>query len=587
MWRAQMPTNCSVEATMYLGGANALAQFGYLGWTRGGVYARVTGGSLLGDATVDVRISAPTCYYFECYLSGANLVFEVGAITGGTRTAYQSVSAPGLSIDVTRPIGLRLDVWNFSGVPILWCWISNIRYNGVDVTNFLLFAPFITDLTGTAVTGQGRAGFSVPQDLSSLGFSLRGKIVSFQVREITGISGSNLPIYADPTLRDEFLRQQGGQGFLVTSDFGIPSPSVQSFFTGDQHTLGGAELLVYPTTTLSELPHATGTSTTATTLQVFHSLRPPDDSRSQTPEVQFNLIVSGSSGTSAETGAGVIAHASGGSGIGPTLFGYMALAVRIQTGIQTWRVDLYRVRFGALELLATGPGTISAGSASADILIALEISPAPGTPSLDGPVRMRVLAGTPGSNAQTLTVQSVPGVAADGAYIIDSSADRITSGGEGMVFYAQNSTHQIRFEQWNQGTLIDPPDTQNDLPSVVLDAEPEATEELTDYCDVVLPITAKFEWQNQAVRCESGHVWTLAHEKEPRRVWQGVETRPMTKTKRDAFLAFWREHRQAFLFTDAIKGATYSVRGIEATLDEQRLFKNTHVFRFDMEELRS
>lgn len=593
LWRVQPSLSVSTEAHFYLGGASALAQFAYLGWTRSGVLARTHSGSLSDDGTIDARIVAPSCYYFEAYLSGANIVFEVGRILLGVRTAYNSVAVSGSLVDVTAPIGLRLDVVDVGGFQVLFCWITAVRFGGVSyAAPIKLFGnDLLIDLTGSAITTQGRSGFVAGQDVISAPFNLRTKVVFFQVRAITGLDGSNLPILGDVTLRDEFERQAIGEAYRDTNDFGVPGDSVQSCFLGDQLTENGTELLVYPTTTLSELPHCIGTSTSATTIYYLGSQRPPDNARNQTPEVGFDLIVSGTSGSTPRTGAGVAVHWTGTVTFGPTVFCYMAIVYRLQTGIQTWHIDLYRVRFGALELLASGAPTFSTASAGSAIRCALEVSPAPNTPSLDGPVRLRVLAGAPGVSEQTLTLQpGYPGVAADGAYIIDSSADRITSGGEGMVFYAQNTTHQIRFTEWDQGTLVDPPTAQNDLPPVPLDAEPTATETINDFAQFVLPITFRTEWETQATRAESGHLWTLKHEVNPRRYWSAVRTRPMTKAKRDAFLAFWREHGKpggAFFFRDDIKGATYTVRAVEASLAETRLFYNAHEFTFDMEELRA
>jgi hypothetical protein len=64
----------------------------------------------------------------------------------------------------------------------------------------------------------------------------------------------------------------------------------------------------------------------------------------------------------------------------------------------------------------------------------------------------------------------------------------------------------------------------------------------------------------------------------------------MTRADADDFLDFWRAHAtpgRAFTYTDEIKGETYTVRAVAASLEEDRLFKDSIVYRFDMEELRT
>lgn len=606
LWRDDMPQDCSVEAWFSMGGAASLGVFSALTVHRFGLYARVSGGTRSGAGTDLPVVDNPTAIGIECTFDASNpssvkLRFDGQYWNGGTPTAlglFQVTllpSANGYIIDVTQPLGLRLDVMTIAGFFIVWGWIINITANGTSYSEPLLI--FNNGAASpSALLSAGRAGFVLGRDRQdpvwAVPTQVRSQIHYFQVREITGLDGSTgRPIYGDVILRDEF--QRASTGVLKTNAAGLTGRTVQSGYFGDQHANDSPGILTYTGTSTSDRPAIAGTSTSAATVGSIMSMRLPDNPRIQHPQLRFNLNLStGSAGTSNELGAGVWVHASGVDANGTDSNGYAALLMRVTGGSPSWRFDLFRIRSGAYELIAQHAASFMSGvSTTSTVYVALEVTPLPGTPSLDGPVRLRVRGGTSFSDI-TMTVQpGFPGIAADGDYIIDSSSDRITSGAEGLFFIQQNGTYRAVFQESSQGTLIDPPATQNDLPSIALDSEPTATVNIGTVAEFVLPIESRDEWFTLgSTRVESGHLWTMAQESSPRRVWRGVETRPMTKTARDAFLAFWRVHGKpgaAFFYTDAIKGETYTVRALEGSLREDRLFKNAHVFRFDMEELRT
>lgn len=620
LWRERISTeDCSTEAWFTLPQAALLGTLGATLLKPVGVLARVSGGATGGSGTTS-SIGNVTGYLFELTLnvgtpSNPRLSFTLYKYVLGTPSALANytnvpiVPAPsGLIVDLTKPIGLRLDVFSFSStVNVLTAWISNINVNGNtfnDVNVFelqgLAAGAVVDDVTANPeLSARGRSGIALAEDQLDANWNIlvAPKVQFFQVKTITGLDGGTfLPIYGPVEVRDEFVRQNSLASLSVTNDFGKVGKSVQSGWFGDMHEATSVNVLGYPTTSLSALAQVAGTTTTGATTYYLISQRPPTDTRRQTPRVRFNLSLSGSTGSQNELGMGVMVHAQSFKASGSAnvdAMGYAAFAVCTPgagPGI-LWRFDLYRVRQGALELLATGNGTfLAAVTAGATIRVELEATPLPGSPTLDGPVRLKVAGGASGFADQTLTLQGIAGVAADGDYIIDSSSERITSGGEGIVFIEQNGTHVAQIQEWSEGTLVDAATTQNDLPNVAIGAEPTATESLNDYCRVVTPIESKGERFVVAARADSGHTWRLAFEETPRRYWRGVETFPMSTDARDDFLAFWRVHGvpgAAFFFTDENLQATYTVRAVEGTLDEDRLAFDTHVFRFDMEELRT
>lgn len=621
LWRDIVPRDVSVEVwtaqpQVVVGGV-----FGAAAFKRIGVLARVSGGVTGGSGQI-VNIGNVTGFGIDCYVSfptptTPRMNFDLLRWNSGTVSAIASFSfklfAPlqtdGLIIDVTKPIGLRLDVYNFtSTVVLLYGSLTAITVGLTTYNYFNLFPaspsqPFqVVDTAAVSVpalAAAGRGGMILAQDTvdTALGFPINTapKVQFWQARNITSIDGTSfLPVYGDVDTRDEFKRQSLPNAISATNDFGKTGPSVQSGWFGDLHAANSSNVFVYPGTSLSDLAQTAGTTTTGSTLRFLLSQRPPDDPRRQTARLRFNLSASGSAGTTPEMGMGAWVHAQGttAASVNSTAYGYAAMVIckpSLSPGIQ-WRFELWRIRSGAIEILASGTGTFTSGSGfGTTVYSELEVAPVPGTPTLDGPVRLRVRGGTSFAD-QTLTVASLPGIAADGDYIIDSSSDRITSGGEGIMFVSQNYTHSGRVQEWSQGTLIDVEEGINDLPNVALDGEPEATESLNDYAKLILPIGAMPEWETLAPRVESGHTWARVTDYNARRMWRGCETFPMTRADADDFLAFWREHAtpgRAFTYTDDIKGETYTVRAVDASLEEDRLFKDSIVYRFDMEELRS
>jgi hypothetical protein len=615
LWRDILPESVSVECWTSQPQAAPLGVLGAVAFKRIGLLSRVSGGVTGGSGQI-VNIGNVTGFGIDCYVSfptatTPRLNFDLLRWNGGTVSPLATFGFPifapaqptALIVDITKPIGLRLDIINTTAPFVLvYGWLSTITVGVTTYTDFNLFAsggiPFVFfDSTSIpALASAGRGGMILAQDTvdSTFGIQTAPKVQFWQARNITSVDGVTfLPNYGAVDTRDEFKRQSLPNAVSATNDFAKTGPSVQSGFFGDLHAAASSNVLIYPDTSLASLAQVSGTTTSGTTLRFLLSQRPPDDPRRQTARLRFVLNASGSAGTTPEMGMGAWVHAQGttAASANSTAYGYAAMVIckpSLSPGIQ-WRFELWRIRAGAIEIIASGTGGFTSGSTFTTVVYSeLEVAPVPGTPTLDGPVRLRVRGGTSFANV-TLTVASFPGIAADGDYIIDSSSDRITSGGEGIMFVSQNYTHSGRIQEWSQGTLIEVEEGVNDLPNVSLDGEPAATESLNDYAKLILPLTQMPEWETLAPRTESGHTWARVTDYNARRMWTGCETFPMTRADADDFLDFWRAHAtpgRAFTYTDEIKGETYTVRAVAASLEEDRLFKDSIVYRFDMEELR-
>lgn len=577
----------TVELSTSLQGVNGLqgiAQFSQF-YGRTGVLAKIKDRSLIDFGTVNVRWTGISAYGFECTGTGFDLSFQIVRYKAGTRTVLGTLNAPtSLNFNVRAPMGLRLEIADVAGFPFLSGTITNIEVSGQLLQEYPVFVA-VPDTSGDRITGTGRVGFIVGQDrteepLPGFVTTTRTKTQYFTAYPV----GGDLD---DGGFRDEWERQAPANAYQVTNDFGQTAACVQSWYAGDQYDATGNDNLEFVG---GATPIINGSSTSTSKRRVFMSQRPPDDVNSQTPLVRAEFVTTFTNGSNASAQFGVVARGTSDI-LGNNLTGYVATILRDIAGT-LMGVRLYRFNGGFGTLLASRVGIFDLASTFVSRpRIQLEVAQANGTPNPSDPVQLRVFAtdDTDPLVVQPLTAQAVPGVTAVGDYIIDSSTDRIYSGGEGIFFDTVNTINGIGIFEWEQGTIVNGSQAPQDIPSVAFSGEGTASASLNDYARIVLPVATRAQTPALATRMDSGHLWTRAQEATSRRIWQGVQTEPMTETERDAFLGFWRSHAvpgAAFNFTDKILETTYKVRAVEASLDEDRLFKDAHVFRFDMEELR-
>jgi hypothetical protein len=245
---------------------------------------------------------------------------------------------------------------------------------------------------------------------------------------------------------------------------------------------------------------------------------------------------------------------------------------------------------GLPTLLAKLDDALPGIGSGSTIDLELEAGPIPGSPDPDGPVRLEVRAGVGGLLARTLDLEpALIGVAADGTYIIDQSASRITQGFEGFAGLGDSANTNVYVESYGQGTLLDPGVAPEDAPNVAIASEADgATGSLNDVCRVVFPQLLFNPFEARAHTFDSGHQQRLALDATERARWENLQTFPMDQTDAEAFIAFWQSHQGnvvPFSFTDERTGTTHTVRFVSGELESERLFKDAVVFRFDLEEV--
>lgn len=618
-WRRLVPTEHKVEMRCVLSLTGNPFTIPSGRWVQQyGVLSRIVAGFSAGDLTEGQRRENLTCYAFVGRVNPTNTLpgqlpgtiawklirYKLGVATDLATLGPIPLSPippyADIGIDFTKVNGVSLQVVNTGGLVVLTPLLSQVIANGAQIIDYPVPGanPFYLDTSADRITTQGRAGFVIGTDWEDEpfpGLVARGrhKLLSWQVTDYTGVGAGGA--VGDVVVREEFKRTQPNAGKEKTDDDGATGPSCQWAYTGDLHALGDADPNV---ATLS------GPSNNATFLGVTGesrrhlavSRRAPDDLRSQTPQIVFDMTATGGAGPFDRRGAGVIAHGSGwrafpglpGSG---AFSGYVAHAYYSTNNEGDWVMWLSRYTNGVETLLASGSGTLAGLSPIQQITLELEIGPLPNAPTLDGPVRMEVRAGIAGVSAQTLTLEPVPGVAQDGTYIIDGSADRITQGFEGFAGIADDVNVNIRVSTWDQGTLLDPGTPTSDLPNVALAGEADgATGSLNDVCRLTFPHVVASEFDVRVHTFDSGHTQYLSLDPDERRTWQNVSTFPVDEAGRDAIVDFWNAHDGSvipFAFTDERDGVAYTARFVDGSLTIERLFFGVYVVRFSLEEVLS
>jgi hypothetical protein len=577
MRREVFPADVAVSVKVHISGTSDSTKMG-----RTGVLARVQGGSLADDGTVDVRYTGVTAYEWSAVSTAAGggfIYFVLQKWVGGVGQVLATVPLALTGIDLTGTFGLLLQVVTFGSpsLAVVVGSLTDVRIDGVDHS----FAPYNLathyDLSGSSpILGDGRCGFLMPREIELSGEQVVQRADVFEVHDqVVGVTAPGTTL-----LRDEFTRLNSPASFLVTDDFAVSGRSVQSDFMYDQHAATEATDLgiTYPDEwfvrdTAAERVYFEAPSTAGVFEAFALSQRPADDVRSQHRTVNIEFDTGGSHVGSPILQAGIVLRASKqAQALG--FFGYAAVA-QIDGAGHDRSIVLMRGNgnvggvLAATAVLATADATglFTPGTA---FELEVEVFAQQGGPDPDeAPAVIEVKL-----NGATVPLVVQPSQAAeisvDGSGVVtDSGQYRVLQGfGEGLATLATGTTRRVYLDTWEQDTLTVPAGAPRDQASIAVSTEGAAVGSLGDVLTGDWPVTITRPSDVVSTTFESGHGQTFPINGQDRRQFQFAK-RGATEAEVDALVAFWDGHAGPVVpFSwEPAEGEAFTVRFVPDSLE--------------------
>lgn len=520
------------EMRSVAGGAPGIGDF-----APSGVLARVSGGSLAGDGTADVRLANVDGYMGAVYQKSSDSTLRLGIIrwNAGTPTVLvESISIPTATLQWTSPFTVSLFVSGTGATVTLSASLQGFGGTSVLTVN-------AADTSGSRITVAGRHGFVMGPDRIVSGKSTVSLCHMLAVDEAT-----------TRVLQDEFRRLSLAAAKQTTADaLGRPgSGYLSSAFYWDAGTYDGSTTVASKVYTGAiKLKHSSGTAVMehgtadddVNAGRLLLSQRPASNQFSQRRSVTVT-VPTAAAATTGEVWAGIALRASQAlpvdenpptvaiNGSGPNFPGngtantggeaYL-FVVRARTSTQvTWQ--LHRIKANGTQLpianlTENSPFAIFPGYGSS-FSMDLDVHPRDAADPFGAVEIACRVNGTLIALALTASALSAGYLSPSTGVYQDPTTNRVPPAfGEGLVavngfFRSGSASADIDpiFDTWAQGTLANAAVLDVDQPSVSVAAEPAATGTALDAAlQPDWPLEIEYVSHEVSVPFESGHRQTM------------------------------------------------------------------------------
>ena len=548
-----------------------------------GVLARIAGGTLTDDGSVDVRYIDCDCYGLRLVVNGSNeMVFTLDRWNSGTKTqlATETVGTSAAT-DIAAwflPVTLSLEVEaNGSNVDLtakivgMWFAIGQQFAFGGDYT---LFSGTVTDSSGSKLTTAGRCGFTMGRDRQVNGRNIADIIPAWEIEE----GGSVV-------LRDEWQRVNRDaclQSSTAAYTVNFTGGSVASRLYFDQFVESGSSVLAVNDTGRLKLD---GPGASSTQVAVLLDQVPAASMIQQRRTVDVEFGSSGTDSAGYIKRHGVVVRAS----YGPlstadfsNFTGYAGVVQNDASGISAY---IIRYVAGTNVTIASASGISFAEGTPREI--DLSIYPEPTDPNPNEAAAVMVL--KVGGVTVSLTAAAVAGVTDNGAGIItDASAARIKTGpAVGMYTLLTNTTKDVWLDDFDSAATSGTDLLIEDMATIAVNDEGTASVDISDTLQHAFPFDIRKRYEVISTELASGHRKTQPKFTDARRLFtfRGVH---FDETDKDALETFFDARdgiEGAFYFTPDVATGQVPVHFVEDSLEIVKLAEGIYSATFQLEEL--